>query len=152
MLIRQFLGSHRNNTRAKMKACESTPADTTAGPSTAAPGPDLENDNPDGDESDVVVSNIDDDWVLTLNPSLYLYYVLEYGIKRVYCPRISALRSSENNICTRSEQGHEPSQLSPFEINAYGVLLSVTYTLPLDADKASFLTSLGPLTTSARVH
>ena len=61
MPIRQFLGSHRNNTRAKMKACESTPADTTAGPSTAAPGRDLENDNPDEDESNVVVSGTDDD-------------------------------------------------------------------------------------------
>ena len=61
MLVRPFLGDHRNNLRAKMKVHEFTPTDTTAEPSTAAPGPDLENQNQDGDESDVVVSGIGDE-------------------------------------------------------------------------------------------
>ena len=59
ILIRQFLDNHRHNLRTKTKAYESTPTDTTAGPSTAALGPDLENNNQDGDEFDVVVSDDD---------------------------------------------------------------------------------------------
>ena len=43
-----------------MKAHESIPIDTTAGPSTAAPGPGLNNANLDGGKSDVVISKIDD--------------------------------------------------------------------------------------------
>ena len=61
MLISQFLSNHCNNLQTKTKVHESTPTDTTVGPSTAALGLDLENNNQDGDESDIVISGIDDD-------------------------------------------------------------------------------------------
>ncbi|KAF9653985.1 hypothetical protein BDM02DRAFT_3265129 [Thelephora ganbajun] len=63
--IRQFLNNHRNNVRSKMATNEAAPADTgdsTARPSTATPGSDLDNNgSQNGGQSDASLSDIDDD-------------------------------------------------------------------------------------------